>query len=114
MSPTPEEYSITYPITDELKYYDETIELTDNEKQNIIKNLAGTRIEYVSYPSIPGIDINDIQLIHRDINNENSEYVLLSNAVIQLRQYAILNNILAEEISNTYSHTSYYYSTNRD
>ena len=114
MSPLPEEYSITYPIKDRLNYYDETIELTDNEKVNIIKNLAGTRIEYVSYPSNPGIDNLEVSLVNRDINNPNSEYLLLANAVIQLREYALLNNLLAEEISNTYSHTSKYYTVIRE
>lgn len=113
-SPLPEQYSITYPITDKLKYYDETIQLTNNEKKNLIKSLANTRIEYVSYPSNPGIDNLEVSIIHRDINNSNSEYVLLPNAVVQLREYAIANNILAEEISNTYSHTSGYYSVIRD
>ena len=114
ISPLPEQYSITYPISDEFDYYDETIELTNVEKQNLIRHLANTRIEYVSYPSNPGIDISNVQLIHKDINNPNSEYVLLSNAVIQLREYAMENNILAEEISNTYSHTSGYYSVIRE
>lgn len=109
----PEQYSIVTPISDELEYYDKTIQLSTQEKVNMIVHLENSRIEYVSWPSDLGVPIENIQLIHSDINNLNSKYMLLSNAVSQLRKYAADNNVLAEEISNTYSFESNYYSTIR-